>query len=130
LRACPHLAKTYFSRPLQQTIDDFTSQNLDMQYTIYLCGNQFMHPPKLHLAMPFASEGEKAAVFLTQKLEQADDLTTRDIILVFAEMTRQNSYDVQGDARLMETLKKRVQSIKDDYWREHANNLLLEIERK
>ena|SRR5690242_13679159 len=73
---CDELADTYFRKPLQERIDDFTSNTLAEQYNIYICGNQYREPPTLYLAPPFASEGARAAAFLRERLAKArGDLT-------------------------------------------------------
>jgi hypothetical protein len=130
LRECPNLAKTFFAKPTRQTIAEFTSHDLEMQYTIYLCGNQYMHPPTLHLAVPFASGGEKSALFLRQKLAgKTDDLTTHDIVRVFVEMQRQRTYAVKGDASLMVLLREKVQAIRDPYWKGNAESMLAKLDQ-
>ena|SRR3972149_832591 len=129
LQSCPTLAITYFRKPLKQTIAEFTSYGLETQYTIYLCGNQYMHPPALHLATQFASGGQRAAVFLKEKLSQMDDdATIRDIVRVFVEMQRQGTYDVKGDSLLIQLLNEKVRSIQDGYWQNFCRELMGEIE--
>jgi len=104
---CDELADTYFRKPLQKRIDDFTSNTLAEQYNIYICGNQYREPPTLYLADPFASEGARAAAFLRERLAKArDDLTIRDIVIVFREMKRQHSYDVAGDEQLKQSRRE------------------------
>jgi hypothetical protein len=110
LAACPQLAETYFAQPLERMIQDFTSEDLDHQNQIYICGNQFVRPPALYLAAPFASQGSKAAAFLKYKIQNTlvSDLDLRDILQVFVEMERQQTYDVIADRRLMDLLRSRV----------------------
>jgi len=128
LGACPKIASEYFANHLGETIRVFTSYDLEKQYAVYLCGNQYVHPPVMELAVPFASEGETAARFLQSKMEgNIEDLTTRDLLLVFAEMQRQKTYDVKGDMALMNLLRRKVGAIKDAFWREQANISLVRI---
>jgi hypothetical protein len=128
---CRQLAETFFEKPLRQTIADFAQYDLPRQYEIYICGNQYMHPPALHLAAPFAAEGSRAALFLRDKLRSSsDDVTTRDIIRVFAEMQRQQSYDVAGDVQLMSLLRERADTVSNKYWRQYVSNLVAKIAQR
>jgi len=127
---CSELAKTYFSKPLKSTIDDFSDYNVEKQYAIFICGNQYMHPPMLHLAEPFAREGEKIVPFLKARLLEADDdLTVRDIVLVFNWMAREKTYDVAGDGDLMKILQAKINSMKDADWRRLSEQNLDEIRK-
>lgn len=127
---CAELANTFFRKPLRITISEFSDYDVDKQYAIYICGNQYMHPPMIHLAEPFAKQGEKVVDFLKARLLEADDdLTIRDIVLVFAEMNRQESYDVPGDSDLMRVLEEKVRSMKDPFWRQLSEQKLNRIRR-
>lgn len=127
---CRRLAGSYFSKPQQQTIDDFTLNGLSKQYEIYICGSQFMEPPQMGLAMRFASEGARAATFLKHRLAgRNDDLTTRDIVYVFVWMKRLHTYDVTGDAQLMLLLNQKAQAISDAFWREYVAKEVTALER-
>lgn len=124
-KACSKLANTYFRKPLKQTISEFTARDLESQYMIYICGNQYIHPPALHLAAPFASEGKPAALFLEQKLSAASSPSSiRDILNVYAEMQRQKTYDVKSNASLIQLLDTKISTIADSYWRDHCQGIL------
>lgn len=128
-QTCDKLARTYFRKSLRQRIDDFTSNALAEQYNIYICGNQHRHPPALYLAPPFASEGARAAAFLRERLANTrDDLTIKDIIMVFVEMTRQHSYDVARDEELMPLIRQKAMTIEEPYWRGYVAATVAEIE--
>ena len=115
---CQELATTFFRQPFETRITDFTRRELLDQYTIFICGNQFMHPPAQYLAEPFASRGGEIVPFLKEKLAQAqDDLTVRDIVLVFAEMGRQRSYDVSKDVDLIRQMREAAARMKNQDWR-------------
>lgn len=116
---CSELAKTFFRKPLKTTLVEFGDYDVDKQYAIYICGNQYMHPPMIHLAEPFAKEGEKVVDFLKARLLEADDdLTIRDIVLVFAEMKLQKTHDVAGDSDLMRLIEEKVRGMKNPDWRQ------------
>jgi hypothetical protein len=108
-----------------EVIETFTRSDLGTKYQIYVCGNQWIHPPALYLAESFAVGGEPIATFLKQKLEQTrSDTTVLDVIRVYAEMQRQGTYDVKGDKELMKLMGDRVQAIRDEYWRNYCADIL------
>lgn len=128
LVACETLAATFFRNPLKQRINEFKTHDLKTQYQIYLCGNQYMHPPAL-LAPEFALGGEPVANFLREKLLQTKvEATIRDIALVLVEMQRQDTYYVKGDGLLVQLLDEKIRSIQDDFWQKFCSDLLEEIE--
>jgi hypothetical protein len=125
---CSEFANTFFKKPLKATIAEFSDYDVDKQYAIYICGNQYMHPPMIHLAEPFAKEGEKVVDFLKARLLEArDDLTVRDIVLVFTWMARQKTYDVAGDSNLMRITEEKVSRMKNLDWRRLSEHDLNEI---
>jgi hypothetical protein len=127
---CRRLVDTEFSRPLSEN-NDFTQKDLQKQYEIYICGNQYREPPTTALAIDFASEGAVAAKFLEGKLsETTSDATVRDIVSVYAEMTRQNSYDVAGDTQLMSLIRSKVSSMSGSTWKGFVNSDMAEITRQ
>ena len=78
-----------------------------------------MHPPAIYLAEPFARRGINAVPLLKEKLVQSnDDLTIRDIVLVFSEMKRINTYDVSKDADLAALINAKVGGMRNAGWRE------------
>jgi hypothetical protein len=103
---------------LEVQVTAFAHSNLDDQYSIFICGNQFMRPPAQYLAEPFARGGTDVVPFLKDKLAQAqDDLTIRDIILVFTEMSRQKAYRVAEDGDLIRLMTEAVARMKNADWR-------------
>lgn len=118
LRAtCDPWLNTFYQKPLRERIATFDSYDLKNQYQIFICGNQVIHPPAIYLAEPFAKQGAAAVPLLKAKLTQADDdLTIRDIVLVFAEMQRQRSYNVPKDAGLVKLITEKVKEMHDPGW--------------
>jgi hypothetical protein len=101
-----------------ETLRDFANYDLETQYGLYICARQFPHPPLL-LESSFARSGAEGARFLRRRLVQTSfDLTTRDIVAVFEEMHHQGTYDVLGDAALMEILQRKVAGMRSAAWRE------------
>lgn len=91
--------------------------SLEDQYKIFRYGNDVIHPPLTELADPIAERGAEAIPFLLRQLEQDDDeLTTRDMLLIFRKMTYSKSYDVKSNSALMKLLSSRVEAIKDKRW--------------
>lgn len=116
-RTYSDLAKTFFRLPTKQQQIEFRQYDMEKQYEVYICGNQYIHPPAIYLARTFALRGESLSEFLVEKFQQANDETVRDITLVFSEMSRQKTYDVAADSELMRLLTNRIDKVKDDFWR-------------
>jgi hypothetical protein len=123
-----NLQRHFSENRLKLRLPSSVTMIVDKQYAIYICGNQYMHPPMIHLAEPFAKEGEKVVDFLKPRLlEASDDLIVRDIVLVFTWMARQKTYDVAGDSNLMRITEERVSQMKDPDWRRLSEQDLNEI---
>lgn len=127
-KECRPLVQTFFQMPLKERMKKFGSYELEEQYRIFICGNQVMHPPAIYLAGPFAQQGAPAVVFLKEKLANAnDDLTIRDIVLVFTEMKRRNTYDVAEDQALITLIAGSVEKMQDKDWKRMTQENLTEI---
>ncbi|MGC1547038.1 MAG: hypothetical protein WA777_00765 [Rhodanobacter sp.] len=125
---CSPWLSTFYEMPLKQRLATFDSYSLDNQYQIFICGNQVVHPPAIYLAEPFARRGANAVPFLKAKLAQAsDDLTIRDIVLVFVEMKRLNTYSISNDAFLAALVKRKVDDMRDANWRAVAQGNVSEM---
>ncbi len=73
----------------------------------------------MDLANPIAERGATAVPFLLGQLNsKPDDITLRDILLIFETMANSKSYDVKSDAALMTTLASRVSGMKDQGWQD------------
>lgn len=115
---CDPWLGTFYKRSLKERIATFDSYDLENKYWIFICGNQVIHPPAIYLAEPFAKQSAAAVPFLKTKLAQADDdLTIRDIVLVFAEMQRQRSYNVSKDSDLVKLITEKVNGMHDPDWK-------------
>ncbi len=130
-RVCRKLERTYFRNPIRQTIREFSARPLADQYAIYLCGTQFIHPPALELAGPFAAQGPPAAAFLKGRLAATvEDLDVRDILQVFREMKRQHTYSAASDDSLMFLIRAKSGSISNPYWRDYVAAIVRELDVK
>lgn len=128
---CSKLNKTFFSKPTTVQMAEFGSLDVESQYAIFICGNQVREPPSIHLATPFAKEGEAVVGFLKAKLSAArGDLTINDIILVFEQMSRGKTYNVAGDAELMKVIEGAVVRVKDSFWRQRCEQSLSQIRQQ
>jgi len=87
-----------------------------------------MRPATQYLAEPFARGGKSVADFLRSKLAQANhDLTVRDIVRVFEEMSRSGTYDVANDRELMQLISARAEAMKDAEWKRSVTRMVEEI---
>lgn len=128
---CSKLNKTFFSKPTTTQMAEFSSLDIDSQYAVFICGNQVREPPSIHFATPFAKEGKSVVGFLKSKLVTASgDLTIRDILLVFSEMSRRKTYNVAGDADLIKVITEAVGRVKDPYWKKTSEQSLSEIQQQ
>jgi hypothetical protein len=127
-KQCSSLVTTFFRLPMKEQIAQFDKRDLKDQYTLLICGNQAIHPPALYLTHHLAKRGQIAAVFLKGELSAAkDDLTIRDIVMVFTEMSRQHTYDVAGDTALLAAIDSRVRTMKDSEWKSFVTQRAAEI---
>jgi hypothetical protein len=125
---CGWLSLTFFSQSNDEAMREFSLMSLPRKYKTYICAEQYRHPPAIEFAIKFASEGESAVPFLKEELMAAtDDLTIRDIVLMFFEMYRTKSYDVSADSALMSLLEKKTHSISDPFWRNFVQDNVAKI---
>jgi hypothetical protein len=128
---CSQLTEYFYGKPPNERISQFVAADLEKQYAIYICGNQYLEPPATYLAEPFAREGAGIVGFLKNKLSLAsDDGTIRDVVLVFKEMSRQRTYNVAGDTELMKVITEAVDRVKDPFWKKTSEQFLGEIRQQ
>ena len=125
---CTKYYYSFFEKPTTVQMAEFDSLPLDDQYAVYICGNQAYEPPQIGLRTPFAKEGARVVGLLKAKLANADgDLTIRDILGVFEEMSSRKTYDVAGDKDLMRVISAAVGRVKDRDWKMVCDQSLAEI---
>ncbi len=125
---CSELFRTYFKKPHNFQMEEFSKYDIEKQYAIFICGTQVSHPPDLSLALAFAEEGRKTVGFLKTKLQEAkDDMTIEGIVSIFAYMTIKKTYDVVRDHELMGLIIERVKGIQSPFWREMSERHLVDI---
>jgi len=126
---CSNLTAYFYGDAPKVRLARFAGAELDKQYAIYVCGNQYIEPPATYFATEFAREGHKAVPLLKVRLlEATSDGTIQNIILVFAEMSRQKTYDVVGDKRLMELIQEAGEKVRDSFWKAIVDKEIKEIE--
>lgn len=94
----------FFRQTVSEQIVSFQTRDIEEQYSLYIFGNQVIHPPATYLARPFAQRGADVVPFLRHKLAETNNmLTIRDIIEVFVEYKREYQYDFSiEDKRLFD----------------------------
>lgn len=108
----------FYSKPLKERIATFSEYSFDQQYAIYLYGNQVQHPPAIYLIDALAANGQKIVAPLSARLAASeDDLTIRDLVMVFAAMNRLEIYDVAQDEPLMRQLADATARMKETDWK-------------
>lgn len=122
---CDSVINTYFKLPRKEQVQKFTLQSQDDQYVIYMCGSQAIEPPVMGFAGAYASEGAAVVPFLKNKLQSAgDDLTVRDLVLVFNQMNTAKTYDVVHDNELIDLIKQKVAGMKDAQWKQITEKMV------
>ncbi len=127
---CSELAKTFFKQPYNVRIKDFGTHNINKQYAIYICGNQYIHPPMLQLAGIFVNERDGIVLtdyLRSRLLETEDDITVQAIIILFNEIDKQKKYNIVSDNELVLLLKEKISYMKDDDWKNFSQKILTQI---
>lgn len=119
---CDRLISSFFMKlNAEQRQEEFAHFDIDTQYSIYICGNQKVHPPTVYLAESFSKEGKKIIPFLTDKLlSTKSDSSIRDIIYIFGWMQRLKIYDVASDGVLIDLINKKTFEIHNESRRAHV----------
>jgi len=111
------LEKRFFDTPAGDWVERSRHYSLEDQYKIFRYGNDFKEPPVMGLAGPIAERGAAAVPFLMNQLNaNADDISVRDILLIFEQMEATGSYNVKADGPLIGLLTSKVSAMKDKEW--------------
>jgi hypothetical protein len=122
------LEQKFFDQPPATRLERMRQYSLADQYKIFRYGNDKREPPAMFLADPIAERGTAAVPFLLDQLNaHPDDITLRDILLIFETMATSKSYDVRSDASLMTTLTSRVSGMKGTLWQDNCIKMLQRI---
>lgn len=105
----------------------FTNHSLDEQYELFIFGNQVVHPPATYLAYLFAKQGPRIVPLLKFKLKTTqDEVTVRDIVLVFAWLARLKLYDYPEDPELTNLLDRKANDM-HGIWKNTTLEMISEI---
>ena len=119
----------FFKNPPATRVERMGQYSLDDQYRIFRYGSDKFEPPIMGLARPIAEKGKTVIPFLLGKLSpQPDDVTVRDVLVVFETMSAIKSYDVKSDRVVMDALRSSVSAMKDEGWRKVGSQMLQRIE--
>jgi len=122
------LEQKFFDQSPATRLERMRQYSLPDQYKIFRYGNDKREPPAMSLADPIAERGATAVPFLLDQLHShPDDITLRDILLIFETMATSKSYDVKSDASLMTTLTSRVSGMKHTLWQDNCLKMLQRI---
>ena len=122
------LEKDFFNTPRASRVEHLRRYSLADQYKIFRYGMDRMEPPDMGLAEPIAGRGAAAVPFLLDRLNsKPDDITVRDILLIFDTMATSKSYEVKSDAALMATLESSVSGMKDHDWQDVCSKQIQRI---
>lgn len=118
----------FLKQPVASRVERVRQYPLEEQYEIFRYGNDVIHPPDMELANPIAERGASAIPFLLNKLTQdVDDVTVRDIMLIFLAMGWTRSYDVKSDNVVMIALSASVDRIQGQPWHDTCVDTLRRI---
>src|SRR5262245_30662590 len=103
------MEKDFFSTyPPATRVAKLRQYSLEDQYKIFRYGNDKRQPRDWRLADPIAERGASVIPFLTAKLDNADDLTVYDILIILWRMDRLKTFHLAQDTALMHLLEERV----------------------
>ncbi|MBK8183283.1 MAG: hypothetical protein IPK63_10485 [Candidatus Competibacteraceae bacterium] len=109
------LGKDFYRKniAISDQMKEIKSFSINEQYEIFEFGNRVIYPPASYLALSLAEQGEIIIPFLRDKLENTnDELTIRDIILIFSEMVELKNYEFSKDLRLRKLIRQKVDNMK------------------
>lgn len=105
----------------------FSKYSIEEQYDLFIFGNQVVHPPATYLARQFAKQGPAVVPFLKNKLKAAqEEVTIRDIVLVFSWLAQLKLYDIPKDQELMGLLNQRVSNM-HGIWKDATLEMVTKI---
>lgn len=118
------MVSDFFHMPTSEQVKQFKNHGLDEKYELFIFGNQVVHPPATYLATSFAEQGPIIVPFLKNKLKATqEEVTVRDIVLVFSRLAQLKLYDFSKDEELMGLLDKRVSDM-HGIWKETTREMI------
>lgn len=108
----------FFADGFQSRVERLEKYPLAQQYSIFLYGNQTIHPPLTDLAIPIAKRGQPALEFILGELDHSqNDLDFRDSLVVFQTMQWGGYYNICRDTVAMRKIKDNEVKIRNAGWR-------------
>jgi hypothetical protein len=118
--------KILLELPMKQQEEKFGQLPLDKQVDVYVEA-MYVEPPQTRYASYLARNGKKLLPFLVKKLQEGrSDAAKADIVYVFKVM-HENYYSLSDDSELLESLRKAIREIKNDYYRKMSEEYLRDI---
>lgn len=125
------IEKLFFKQPPEKRLYTLEGYSLENQYKIFRYGNDKIEPPILNLADPISLRGGDAVPFLYDQLKNHTDiLTTRDVLLIFETMSRDNTYNVKNNKKIMDLLELRIAEMNDPEWKAICFEMLERIKNR
>jgi hypothetical protein len=123
LVSCTHAlaepeVKNFYEGDPSTRIERFEKMPIDLQYKIFVYGNQRVHPPIRSLGKPLAKHGKLAFDYIAAQIEQSEnDLDYRDSMTVFEFMQRGGYYDICGDDMAVSIVRENQHRIRNADWK-------------
>jgi hypothetical protein len=118
----------FFEQPFADRLQRLRQYSLQEQYKIFRFGNDKIEPPLMDLAEPISDRGNAAVPFLIGQLNaNPDDLTVRDILLIFETMAKSRTYNVKEDGALMALLAAKIDGMRRQDWQHVCWDMLRAI---
>lgn len=115
----------FFADGFKSRLERLEKYPLAQQYSIFLYGNQTIHPPLTDLAIPIARQGQPALEFILGKLDHSEnDLDFRDSLVVFQTMQWGGYYNICRDTAAITRIKDNAKKIRDADWRNVYKQML------
>jgi len=122
------LVRNYLEIPRSKRHHKFKEYSIKEQYELFIFSNQIIHPPMISLANIFVKQRGKILVpFLVKKLKETkNEVTIRDIFLLFSRLSENKSYDFSKDPELLDLLEKKINGMQG-IWKDTTFKMFLEI---
>lgn len=119
--------RNLFDLPESQQEEKFKQFPLEKQVDIYTYA-MYREPPQTRYATYLGSNGKKVLPYLLRRLEvEKSDTAKADLIYAFKEI-HERHYSLKNEPDTVESLRRIVTAMKDEYWRRRSIEYLKTIE--
>lgn len=116
-----------FDLPESQQQDKFKQFPLEKQVDIYTYA-MYGEPPQTRYATYLGSNGKKVLPYLLRRLEaEKSDTAKAHLIYAFKEI-HERHYSLKNELDTVESLRRIIAAMKDEYWRKRSMEYLATIE--